>query len=395
MKPQTLGLIVAASILGAILFAGAAVMVAWDVLMPPEAPNPFAGRVAPKALASIPPVPPEVAMQMPGWNGAFLAPVRPEKVGELRGPVPARDLKISGPHSHNNLSLFLIHGPNTWKGKEVLTLHQALNRGLAVVHDTRTSMLTVNNRSAADLYIQSGDIVKGGIQDRTIQFDMLIRANSGPVPLAAFCVEQGRSFARGGEPVAVFGCATEQLPGKRLRLANLHQQSQLAIWQGVSRIQRDLEANVGDSVRSALSTTSLQLTLEHNCVGHAVQNYLQELSPVVEGKKDVVGVVVAVNGRIHSVDLYASADLCRNLWPKLLRSGAIEALAERGRAQANLPTADSVQAFLAEAEKGTTHHQPVNDRCHMLRQERPTSVLFDACDKTQGNVVIHRCVLVK
>src|SRR5260370_21194600 len=125
---------------------------------------------------------------MPDWNaGGFAAPVAQEKLNEVRGAVAeTRDLKVSGPHTHDNLSLFLIHGPDTMKARQVVTLHEALNRGQAVVHDTRTNTLSVENRSGSDLYIQSGDILKGGTQDRTIPYDLLVPANSARVPLPPF-----------------------------------------------------------------------------------------------------------------------------------------------------------------------------------------------------------------
>ena len=42
----------------------------------------------------------------------------------------------------------------------------------------------------------------------------------------------------------------------------------------------------------------------------------------------VIGMVVAVNNQIQSADIYASSDLFRELWPKLMRANAVAALAE-------------------------------------------------------------------
>lgn len=404
MKPQNLAMIVVGSVLGFFALAGGAVYFAWTMF--PDARNQhnrFVGRPVMKQAMPMPAIAeiniPDIADfgQMPDWNvGGFQVPVAKDKLPQIRGPLAGpRDLTVSGPHTHDNLTLFLIHGQDTMKAKKVVTLHDALNRNLAVVHDTRTNTLTVENRSGSDLFIQSGDIVKGGTQDRTIQYDLLVPANSGRIGLQAFCVEAGRSFARGGEPAAVFGASTEQLPGKNLRLANLYRQSQAAVWQGVSKIQKDLQLSLGDSVQSSLSTTSLQLTLEHNRLGPAVQNYLSDLSPIVEGKKDVIGVVVAVNGRVHSADIYASADLFRNLYPKLLKAGAIEALAERNVPRVDLPNNEAVQALLAANDNEPARQQNVNNRIHMIRQEGQANILFDTCDRNQNNLVIHRCILVK
>jgi len=117
------------------------------------------------------------------------------------GPVVAPgEYRYTGPHTHENLTIYLIHGNETIK-PHFLSLQEALERELAVVHETdQVGQLAIENRSTTeDLFIQSGDIVKGGQQDRVLQYDMMIPPGSGKVPLASFCVEQGRWSPRGKE----------------------------------------------------------------------------------------------------------------------------------------------------------------------------------------------------
>src|SRR5262245_19304570 len=53
-----------------------------------------------------------------------------------RGPVvPVSDYRLSGPYTHDNLTVFLVHGPETLDGKSFLTLREALAQGKAVVHE--------------------------------------------------------------------------------------------------------------------------------------------------------------------------------------------------------------------------------------------------------------------
>ena len=49
--------------------------------------------------------------------------------------------------------------------------------------------------------MQSGDIVKGGQQDRVLTVSLMLPPKSGRIPIASFCVEQGRWPARGKEDV--------------------------------------------------------------------------------------------------------------------------------------------------------------------------------------------------
>ena len=64
------------------------------------------------------------------------------------------------------------------------------------------------------MFIQAGDIVKGGKQDRVLTVSLLLPAKSGRVPIASFCVEQGRWSARGKEDHAKFSSAKEAMPSR-------------------------------------------------------------------------------------------------------------------------------------------------------------------------------------
>src|SRR5207244_3618136 len=112
-----------------------------------------------------------------------------------------------------------------------------------------------------------------------------------------------------------------------------------------------LARNVGASVQSPQSQTSLQLTLEHPLVDQSIQPYITKLAPLPVQEKDVIGVAVVINGEIQSADLYASSALFRELWPKLLRASAIAALAEQqAGAKVAAPPVETLQRFLGTAE---------------------------------------------
>ncbi|MDR0660584.1 MAG: hypothetical protein LBG19_07260 [Prevotellaceae bacterium] len=68
-------------------------------------------------------------------------------------------------------------------------------------------------------FIMSGDIVKGGKQDRTISEDMVLKPKNKKVPLASFCVEQSRWEKRGSEDVAKFTSSSNMLSNRDLKIA--------------------------------------------------------------------------------------------------------------------------------------------------------------------------------
>src|SRR3954462_13001425 len=104
------------------------------------------------------------------------------------------DVSIEGPFTFENLSLFLFAGRDTLDGRRFLPLDEALEQKCVVVHETGTvGQLEIENLSDAfDLYVQAGDIVKGGQQDRTLGVDFVLPAKSGRMPIPSFCVESGR-----------------------------------------------------------------------------------------------------------------------------------------------------------------------------------------------------------
>ena len=91
------------------------------------------------------------------------------------------DYRISAPYTYKNLSIFLIHGKDESKKGNVLTLQEAMERKLLVVYETSdVNQLEVENVSKElDVFIQSGDIVKGGKQDRILGVSIIVPARSG------------------------------------------------------------------------------------------------------------------------------------------------------------------------------------------------------------------------
>ena len=380
MRPQTIGLL-AASLVTGMFLAAVGLVLAWPLF---NAPRQDGFKFGPDL----------VRLAQPDVQAPNEQPLAQDELPTVRGAVvPAKEYALSEPHTHGNLTIFLIHGKDTMKNRNILTLQEALNQNVALVHDTG-AMLAIDNRGNAPFFIQSGDIVKGGNQDRTLPYDMLVPPHTNQVPIAALCVEQGRSRPRGNELSASFATSSEQLPGRQLKLA-AYRQSQNDLWNNVRIVQENLARNAGGSVQAPLSQTSLQLSLEHQRVQGAVQDYLTKLAPSVEGKNDVIGYAAVVNGKIQSADVYASSAMFRKFWPKLIRASAVEAVAERQPGAVIIaPETEAVQAFLADAEKGQAFRVEAN-RSTVIRHETAQVLLYDTCDPTQQNLVLHRSFLAK
>jgi phosphoribosylaminoimidazole carboxylase (NCAIR synthetase) len=86
-----------------------------------------------------------------------------------------------------------VHGKELMPGKNFLTLQEALAQKKVIVYETKdVNELAIRNLSNQDVYVQSGDVVRGGDQDRMISIDFIVPPRSKRIPIAAFCVESDR-----------------------------------------------------------------------------------------------------------------------------------------------------------------------------------------------------------
>lgn len=307
------------------------------------------------------------------------------------------DYKLEGPFTQGNLTVFLIRGKDRIKGRTFITLQEALVQKKVIVRETRSvNELSIENISGDEVYVQAGDIVKGGAQDRMLGVDLILPARSGKIPIASFCVESGRWSKRGNEEVSAFGSSAHVVAGRDLKLAAKSDGSQSEVWKQVAVAQDKLSVNVGTSVNGAASPTSLQLTLENKEVQMSTDSYIKSLSHIVNTRPDVIGYVFAINGKINSADVYASNQLFRKLWPKLLKASAIEAVAELRRGEKfEAPPAEAIRGFLDESPKGAEKQKAVSSRVQMITRESKDNVFFETRDRANEDVWVHRNYIKK
>lgn len=317
-------------------------------------------------------------------------------INAQQNTVQAGEYRLSGPFTHKNLAIFLVHGKNTIKSKTFLTLQEALVQKKVVVYETKSvNELSIQNFSDQDVYVQSGDIVKGGQQDRMIGVDLIVPPRSGKLPISAFCVEHGRWSGRGNERASQFSSSADVVATKEIKLAAKRSNSQGAVWENVKVAQDKLSENVGSQVNSAVSSSSLQLSLENVKVQESADSYIKALVGIANRSDDVIGYVFAINGKVNSADIYGSSVLFKKLWPKLLKANAIEAIAELQKNKFAPTSADSVRGFLSEAEKAKGSDKDVNARVNLLTREDDENILFETRDRAEKGAWVHRNYIKK
>ncbi len=329
---------------------------------------------------------------------------------------PSGGVRISGPVVHENLAVYFVHGKSA-PGKVPLTLEEAMAKGAVSVRETsNVNQLEIENLGDEDVFVQSGDIVKGGKQDRTLMVSLVLPPKSGRIPIASFCVEEGRWSARGREDAKNFATASASVPSREMKLAmkaplpvaptadpirpsrlaggyaSETGQRQQQVWDSVRQTQAKLSRKVGAQVRSALSASSLQLALESEQLLDAQKGYIKSLKAAGENADDIVGFVFAVNGALNSADVYPSNGLFRKMWGKLLNASATEAIGHKNEPNVAPPAIEKVSEFLAAAEAGKANEKPLNAGVRLEIREADAAYLFETA---RAGGWVHRNYLAK
>lgn len=321
----------------------------------------------------------------------------------------AADYRLSGPYTHDNATLFLVHrataAPSGTRSRKYIPLQQALEQKKVVVHETgNVNELAIENLSPdSDVFIQGGDIVKGGQQDRVFATDLILPPKSGRTKIQSFCVEQGRWTRRGREDARSFSASSQAIVGKDAKLAiKGSSRSQGDVWKSVAKVQEKLGRSLGmnAAVAAPASPTSLQLSLENRRVTETAGQFAAALKQsAAPGLADAAGYVIAINGEFQGADIYASPELFRALWPKHVQSLAVEAITEKAATPSPrraAPTSEAALAFLTAAERtaAPASETPPNRRTSVVKKESPKTLLVESHD-TATRAWVHRNVVAK
>jgi len=299
-------------------------------------------------------------------------------------PYRIPDAKLSGPFAHDNLTIFLIHsdGKHAAGGGKFMTLAEAMQKKQFKVYETQNvNDLLMENLSDQEVILLSGDILKGGQQDRVVAHDRVVPPKSGKIKLSVFCVE--RTADRWMKPMKEEEKAFSGSPGflatNSLRLACRSKESQSGVWAEVGAAQAYLARRTGSSVQDKRSDSSLALSLQAKKVVAGAEAYTKKLSGILDDRPDVVGYVFAVNDKVVAGDVYHSPALFRKVWPRLLAANAIEAFAgQKKDGKFVAPKAEAAQAFLREAATAQAKSHEVGKDVQQVTRESKGVVLFES-----------------
>lgn len=283
---------------------------------------------------------------------------------------PARsDWRLGSPSSYKNLTVFPVIADNSTASADFITLDQGLRSGKVIITElgadgqSRTTAqrqsgggaevnrLALTNTSGKPLVLIAGEMILGGKQDRIVGHDCIIESAIAPVPLDVFCVEHGRwsgnaTFGQNGGAGSGAGAGQSSggMTAAPMALPNIREKAQAKkdqgqVWSEVAKAER------ANGVSS--TTGTLNKVYGDKEVTAKLAAFDKGLGASLTGK-NIVGAVVAIDGKIVSADVFANAALFQAYWPKLLKSYALQAVSsdQSGNHQVDRAAAE---AFLAGA----------------------------------------------
>jgi hypothetical protein len=288
------------------------------------------------------------------WSTVVLALVliggcqKQQETDAAAGKQEQEEPAISGPFVHENLAVFLIHSDQQ-DDRDFITLDQGLKDDVVKISEKKQAQvqeLEIDNQSEQYLFLQEGDRVRGGQQDRIITTSLVIPPQSGKMPLPSFCVEQSRWHGQ-----ARFGATSnEALAPKEVRQASKVSNEQQKVWSSVRGIKN--QACADEKVKAPNTNSSLNETLDSPQVKKISDECANSLKSVLDDHPTAVGVAIVVNGKIEEINVYPSRQLLGKLYPRLLQSYALQAALDQNKAKGTKPvTVADVRTFLNEREE--------------------------------------------
>ncbi|HEX5270304.1 MAG TPA: DUF6569 family protein, partial [Gemmataceae bacterium] len=257
----------------------------------------------------------------------------PSPAGPSAGPAPdappvaqvdGTDYRIQGPVTHQDLTVFLLC-TDRQDASDFLTLDAGLKEGLVTITEQeheRVGALWIDNTSDRPLYLQEGERLIGGKQDRTIISSLVIPPKSGRTAVPTFCVEHSR-WVEGNKGKQFGFSVNPALAPKGVRGAAKVEGSQSRVWGCVAAQKASAEKtlrcpNTNSSVNEMLDSPQVQVISEE---------YAADLTRALDRAEnaDAVGMAIVFNGQVEEVNVYPSRALFRKLFPRLIRAYAVQA----------------------------------------------------------------------
>jgi hypothetical protein len=230
-------------------------------------------------------------------------------------------IKIGTPATFRNLTLFpLTDGEG--RGADYLTLDEALAKKSA--HVTEVSEggsvpeLKFINETGQSVFLLDGEELVGAKQNRVLNLSILVPAGKTLI-IPVSCVERGRWHHRSREFSSAARAHYAEGRARKMSQVTYSMKSRGERHSDQGAVWRDLDDKFGRLAASSPTSAMSDIYEQHTA---KLEDYVRSFTPA-EGQ---VGMMFAIDGRIIGFDLFDCAETLQKLFPKLIRSYALDAL---------------------------------------------------------------------
>lgn len=229
-----------------------------------------------------------------------------------------RSLEVGRPVSHGHLTIVPVYLTTVRLGSEFVPFDEAVKNGwveVAELEGGRVPQVRISNRSKRTIYLMGGEILTGAKQDRILAADLLLGPGTKDLVVPVYCVEHGRWTQTTDTFTTKGNIGTFAL---RAKAQKQDVTAQSAIWDKISEENRKMGV--------AAPTSAYQAAYDAAPNKERIKGIEEKMTAIPRLYKDTVGVVIALGGRVVSVDIFANPALFMKQWPKILRSSALSSL---------------------------------------------------------------------
>ena len=248
-------------------------------------------------------------------------------------------VRVGPPVERQNLSIFPLFSEDVVHAPQYTTVGNALTSGSARITEISEggSVPTLNLENLSDIpvLIIDGEELLGARQNRISNLTVLAPGKR-TLPLPVSCVERGRWSYRSREfaesPDIMYKEARARKAravSRNLAMSGSRMSDQGSVWEDIDELSSKLSYNS--------PTSSMQDVYQSRRT--TIEEYLTGVT-VADGQ---VGAIFAINGVPAGLELFDSPDTLRTYLPKILRSYALDALANHTPAPAKADDAEAAR----------------------------------------------------
>lgn len=285
---------------------------------------------------------------------------------------------VGAPIQYEALAVFPVYSKTFESSDSFITLDEAEHRDAVSIEEKGSgsvSSVIIINRGDLPIYICAGEVILGGKQDRMIAHDVLVSPKES-IEVKVRCVEHGRwhgttdSFSSG----AVMGST-------KTRVA-VQFESQSDVW--------DIVADENSHIGAQTTTGSYRATLTHEEIQILTDEYSNVILPQLDDE-GLVGMITVINGEIHSIDIFLTPDLFKNLKSKLLKATVLEVIGITAE-EVTLPSPNQIQEFYldaitADTEELQQYHSNTNQKRENSKAIVNESIINDSIQTIHINII--------